>query len=194
MSIAFGCREGWLHVNADWVILEPVDADYRPAAPGETSHTVLLTNLANRVQPLIRYDLGDAVVANTEPCRCGNPLPAIRVEGRRDDVLKMTATDGRPVRLLPMALATVVEEAGNVHRFQIVQSTGRKLLLRFGIGGAERKQAAFRRAAPALRAYLGRQGILHPQIVLDEAPPTPDPRSGKLRQIVVAGDSAAPQP
>jgi phenylacetate-CoA ligase len=193
MSIAFGCRDGWLHVNADWVILEPVDADYQPTTPGEISHTVLITNLANRIQPLIRYDLGDAVVANPEPCRCGNPLPAIRVEGRREDVVKMPARDGRPVRLLPMALTTVVEEAANVHRFQIVQSAGNTLLLRLEIGGAERKQAAFRRAARALRAYLGRQGILHPHIVLDERPPTPDRRSGKLRQVVVELDSEAPR-
>ena len=34
MSIAYGCDEGWLHVNADWVLLEPVDDDYRPTPPG----------------------------------------------------------------------------------------------------------------------------------------------------------------
>jgi putative adenylate-forming enzyme len=192
MSIAFGCRDGWLHVNADWVILEPVDADYRPTPPGQTSHTVLVTNLANRIQPVIRYDLGDAVIANPEPCRCGNPLPAIRVEGRREDVVTMPATDGRPVRLLPMALTTVVEEAGHVHRFQIVQSAANTLMLRLDIG-AERKQAAFRRAAQALRAYLGRQGILHPHIALDGRLPAPDRRSGKLRQVVVEADSEAPR-
>ena len=52
MSIAFSCSERALHVNSDWVILEPVDADYRPILPGASSHTVLLTNLANRVQPI----------------------------------------------------------------------------------------------------------------------------------------------
>ena len=98
MSIAFGCQSGWLHVNADWVLFEPVDSDYRPTRPGDASHTVLLSNLANRVQPIIRYDLGDSIIANPEPCACGNPLPAIRVEGRRDDVLSMRAPDGRLVR------------------------------------------------------------------------------------------------
>ena len=81
MSIAFGCGEGWLHVNSDWVLLEPVDSDYRPTPPGEPSHTVLLTNLANRVQPIIRYDLGDSIIAKPEPCACGSRLPAIQVEG-----------------------------------------------------------------------------------------------------------------
>jgi putative adenylate-forming enzyme len=193
LSIAFGCREGWLHVNADWVILEPVDADFRAVRPGDVSHTVLLTNLANRVQPLIRYDLGDAVVANPAPCRCGSPLPAIRVEGRREDVVTMAAADGQPVRLLPMALTTLVEEAADVHRFQIVQSRSAALKLRLDLDGAERRQAAFRAAARALADHLERQGIADAQIVLDDSPPQLDRRSGKLRQVVVELDVAAPE-
>ena len=189
MSIAFGCREGWLHVNADWVMLEPVDADYRPTPPGEISHTVLLTNLANRVQPVIRYDLGDAVIANPEPCRCGNPLPAIRVEGRREDVITMPAEDGRRIRLLPMALTTIVEEAAGVHRFQIVHSGATALTLRLDVAGTEHKEAAFRAAAHALHDHLARQGIPHAQIGLDECLPTTDRRSGKLRQVVVELDA-----
>ena len=185
MSIAFGCREGWLHVNADWVMLEPVDASYRPTALGQISHTVLLTNLANRIQPVIRYDLGDAVVANPEPCGCGNPLPAIRVEGRREDVVTMSASDGRRIRLLPMALTTTVEEAADVHRFQIVQSRDTTLMLRLDIAGVERKQVAFRAAAHALRDYLAGQGVTHPHVSLDERLPIPDRRSGKLREVII---------
>jgi len=41
MSMAFSCAAGGLHVNADLDRLEPVDRDYRPTPPGETSHTVL---------------------------------------------------------------------------------------------------------------------------------------------------------
>jgi phenylacetate-CoA ligase len=185
MSIAFGCREGWLHVNADWVMIEPVDASYRHTAFGQISHTVLLTNLANRIQPVIRYDLGDTVVAKPEPCGCGNPLPAIRVEGRREDVVTMSASDGRRVRLLPMALTTIVEEATDVHRFQIVQSRDTTLMLRLDIAHVERKQAAFRAAAHALHDYLARQGVAHPHVSLDDRLPIPDRRSGKLRQVVV---------
>ena len=71
------CRNGAFHVNADWYILEPVDANYQPVPAGVTSHTVLVTNLVNRVQPIIRYDLGDRVtladvsvpVRQSLPCR-----------------------------------------------------------------------------------------------------------------------------
>ena len=93
---AIGCAHGWLHANTDWVVLEPVDEEYRPVSPGEPSHTVLLTNLANRVQPIIRYDLGDSVTLRPDPCPCGSPLPAIRVQGRTNDVLTFDGSAGHP--------------------------------------------------------------------------------------------------
>ena len=186
MSIAFGCREGWLHVNADWVALEPVDAEYRPSPPGERSHTALLTNLANRAQPIIRYDLGDSVLASPEPCRCGSPLPAIRVEGRRDDVVALRAADGKIVRLLPLALTTVVEEAARVHRFQIVQTAPERLCLRLDVAG-HRRPAAWNAAARALRGYLAQQSLSNVEVDLDDCLPVADRRSGKLREVIVAG-------
>jgi phenylacetate-coenzyme A ligase PaaK-like adenylate-forming protein len=85
MGIAFDCDRGRLHLNADWLVLEPVDASFRPVPPGRASYTTLLTNLANRVQPIVRYDLGDSVTEIPGPCPCGSPLPPIQVEGRRDD-------------------------------------------------------------------------------------------------------------
>ena len=88
-----------------------------------------------------------------------------------------------------MALTTIVEEAAGVHRFQIVQSGTAALTLRLDVASTEQKEAAFRAAAHALRDYLARQGIPHAQIGLDEHLPTPDRRSGKLRQVVVELDA-----
>jgi putative adenylate-forming enzyme len=190
MSIAFGCSEGWLHVNSDWVLLEPVDKQHRPTPPGESSHTVLLTNLANRVQPIIRYDLGDSVVAKTEPCACGSPLPAIQVEGRRDDVVSLSAPDGSIVRLLPLALATIVEEAAQLHRFQIVQTRADRLMLRLEPSESGDRQAAWRAASRALREYLNRQSLPNVQVILDKRFPVVDHRSGKLREVIVATRTA----
>jgi phenylacetate-CoA ligase len=194
MSIAFGCREDWLHVNADWVVLEAVDRDYRPTPPGEPSHTVLLTNLANRVQPVIRYDLGDSIVVKPGPCACGNPLPAIRVQGRHDDVLALSARDGRVVRLVPLALATIVEEASGVHRFQIVQDAPDHLRVRLGESDRGARQAAWRAASRALRDYLRRQSLPDVRVALDPCHPRPERRSGKLRQVLVARGGRDPHP
>ena len=185
MSIAFGCREGWLHVNADWVVLEPVDRDYQSTPPGEPSYTVLLTNLANRVQPVIRYDLGDSVLAKAERCACGSPLPAIRAEGRHDDVLTFEAADGRIVSLLPLALTTVVEDAAEVHRFQIVQQGPDRLALRLEPCDASQRRIVWHAAAQALHRYLAEQSLANVEVVLDRHPPVADPHSGKLREVIV---------
>ena len=43
-------------------IVELVDADNRPVPPGVPSARVLVTNLTNLTQPLIRYELNDVFV------------------------------------------------------------------------------------------------------------------------------------
>jgi phenylacetate-coenzyme A ligase PaaK-like adenylate-forming protein len=92
LPIAWECAHGRLHVNADWVILEPVDAALQPVAPGTPSHTTLLTNLANHLQPLIRFDIGDRIVLDGETCPCGSALPVVTVQGRCDDAIDRKST------------------------------------------------------------------------------------------------------
>ena len=182
LSIAWPCRHDRLHVNCDWVLLEGVDARGRPVPAGVPSHTTLLTNLANRTQPLIRYDLGDSVTVLPGPCPCGSHMPAIEVQGRSDDVLSLAGRGGAPVKLLPLALATVLEDDALVSDFQLLQSGQRHLVLR--LGRAERTRAAA--ACSALRAYLKRLELAGIRVDLDSAPPQREPRSGKLRRVVNA--------
>jgi phenylacetate-coenzyme A ligase PaaK-like adenylate-forming protein len=189
MSIAFSCPAGWLHVNADWVVLEPVDRDGGPARAGEASHSVLLTNLANRVQPIIRYDLGDSVIASPDRCACGSSLPAIRAEGRRDDVLVLRARDGSVVRLSPLALTTVIEDAVACHRFQLVQTAPDRISVRLGVDDPGARSAEWDAAARALHAYLAHQALDNVELCLDAQPPVPDPRSGKLREVIAASSA-----
>ena len=179
LSIGYACRHGALHVNADWVILEPVDRHFEPTPPGELSHTTLLTNLANAVQPLIRYDLGDRVRMRVAPCPCGNPLPAIEIEGRAGDILALTASDGTIVKLPPLAIATVVEDAARIYRFQILQQASDALALRLRHGDRARGATA----VAALRDYLAAQGLANVSVTLDELEPR-EARDGKLRQVV----------
>ncbi len=127
-GVAYSCTEGWLHVIGDWALIEPVDADYRPTPPGEQSHTVLVTNLANRVQPILRYDLGDRILARPDPCPCGNTLPAIRVQGRAGAVLKFSKEDGQQVSIPPLALE--IDHVPGVELSQIVQTTPTSLRVR----------------------------------------------------------------
>ena len=185
LSIAFSCRQGALHVNADWVILEAVDAEHRPVPPDTSSHTVLLTNLANRAQPIIRYDLGDSVRVAARRCPCGSALPSIEVQGRCDEVLELPARGGGTRRILPMALTTVIEEASAVHRFQVVHDGAGSLRLRIPHGAPAARARSFERAARATAQFLGSHGCDEVGFVLDEREPQLDARTGKLRQVVV---------
>ncbi len=183
LAMGWECASGNMHLNADWVILEPVDRHHQPVAPGETSHTVLLTNLANHVQPLIRYDLGDQIRFATEPCACGSPLPVIHVHGRHDDALVMAGRGKRSVTLLPMALSTVLEDDAGVFDFQLRQRDAHTLVLRLGLRGQDAVDAAAHCHA-ALRSFCAEQGVgrLHLVDELDVAPRLG--RSGKVQRVI----------
>jgi len=182
LSIAWDCGRGALHVNADWVILEPVDERYHRVPAGVASHTVLITNLANRVLPLIRYDLGDSVTLLDRPCECGSQLPAIRVEGRCDDVLAVTDATGRTVKLLPLALTTVLEDQAGAYRFQLIQVDATTLLLRLDPHSATAASALECRRA--LGRFLQARGATNVQVDVERQPLQPHPVSGKLRRVV----------
>jgi phenylacetate-CoA ligase len=65
-------------------IVELVDADKQPVKPGVASVKVLLTNLYNPLQPLIRYELTDIFIRQPDASGHGH-LRAI-VRGRADEV------------------------------------------------------------------------------------------------------------
>lgn len=183
MGIAFDCAHGRLHVNSDWVILEPVDEKYRPVPPEHVAHSTLLTNLANRVQPIIRYNLGDSIIVNPKPCPCRSPLPTIQIEGRCNDILTCRAPGKETVRLLPLALATVVEETPGVRRFQIVQIAPAKLSVRLEVFPDADITRVWEKMTHRLQGFLATQGLSWVEVVKAREPPRRDPVSGKFRQV-----------
>jgi phenylacetate-coenzyme A ligase PaaK-like adenylate-forming protein len=191
--IAGECRHGRLHLNADWVVLEPVDARGRPVPPGQVGATTLLTNLANRVQPIIRYDLGDRVRFVPEACDCGSSLPVIEVQGRCDDLLTLADARGHAVHLAPLALVTVLEDAAGVFDFRLRQRGEHALRLDlFGCTAADGV-----RAVDALRAYLHSVGLGTARVEVHREAACPRGRSGKQQRIVRDEASlrgAAPRP
>lgn len=186
LSMGWECGAGQLHLNADWVILEPVDDHYRPVPAGQASCTVLLTHLANTVQPLIRYDLGDQITLAAQPCGCGSPLPVIDVRGRQDDSLVMRGGHGRMVTILPLALTTILEDEAGVFDFQVRQKDDHTLLLRLGLGGAE-AVAALERCRAALKTFAARLGLGPIQVLAQLDQPLLRGRTGKVCRVIAAG-------
>jgi phenylacetate-coenzyme A ligase PaaK-like adenylate-forming protein len=122
-------------------------------------------------------------VVNPEPCECGNFLPAIRVEGRRDAILNLRGSSGSTVQVLPLALTTVVEEEAGVHRFQLIQDGPDSLCLRLDMPPGDASRTMRTRVEGCLRSFLTSHGL--PDVVLkyDPRPPRPDSPSGKFRHI-----------
>jgi phenylacetate-CoA ligase len=190
MSIGWECAQGSMHANADWVILEPVDEHHRPVAPGRPSHTTLLTNLANHVQPLIRYDLGDSLRVVPGSCACGSPLPMIEVQGRHDDSLVLNDGAGRHrVTWLPLALSTLLEDEAGVFDFQLLQRDASSVAVRVG-ASAQDARRAIARCSKALRE-LARRDHLHGLRILEEpGVPLLQGHSGKVKRVIACASAA----
>lgn len=120
MLIASECgHHQGLHVNADHLVLETVDASGRPV-PAGVSGDVALTDLHNPGMPLVRYLNGDRATRALRPCACGRGLPLLAsVDGRRLDLIE--TPDGRhvPGEFFVYAL---LEFADAVRQWQVVQT------------------------------------------------------------------------
>lgn len=175
-EIACECSEGHLHINEDWVILEPVDQHNQPVGYGVRSDKVLITNLANFIQPFIRYELTDRVTVHNEPCRCGKPSCWLEIEGRTDDILCFAGN----VKIAPMSLYKILEEIKSIRRFQLVQRSETHLELRLA---AENKNEAFQSANHDLQAFFESKGLNGISVTLSDTPPQAHKISGKFKHI-----------
>ncbi len=110
-----------LHVLTDQVLVEVVDADNRPVAPGSQGARLLITNLENRTQPIIRYELTDLVTLSPEPCPCGRPFPLIaELDGRTDDVLSLSGAGGGRVQVHPLTLRSPLGSLRAIRQYRLL--------------------------------------------------------------------------
>lgn len=175
-TIACECTEKHFHINDDWVILEAVDENNQPVPFGTQSAKMLLTNLANKVCPIIRFEITDRIVLHDEPCACGNNRPWLTLEGRTDDILIFA----NGVRIAPMSLYAVLKEVHGIQRFQLIQQEDDRLELRII---AENKDTLFPQAKQAVEAYLSQNGVTT-EVFLSEDLPQANPISGKFKHII----------
>lgn len=146
-----------LHVNADYVIVESVDENNRPVPAGRLGAKILITNLSNRVMPLIRYEIADQVEYMDEPCPCGFPLPRIRtVAGRVEHILQLPAASEGKVALIPEQIDDFVGELPLM--YQIIQEPTNRLTVNYipkGPAGPDLPE----RVTDALAACFARYGV-----------------------------------
>ncbi|CAL1239391.1 phenylacetate--CoA ligase family protein [Candidatus Methylocalor cossyra] len=116
-TIALESPDGQLLVNSETLLLEILDPQGRPVAPGEIGEAVI-TNLYSEAQPFIRYRTGDMVRRSAESCKAGRGLPVIaEVIGRTTDFI--VRPDGTIMHAL--AVIYVLRAIEGIDEFKIIQ-------------------------------------------------------------------------
>jgi phenylacetate-CoA ligase len=156
---------------SDTCIAECVDDAGRPVPDGTASARVLVTNLHNRTQPLIRYELTDRF---TPGASAGGFLRA-SVEGRSEDFFRYGTTI-----VHPYALTTALLRAGQVREYQVRQTAlGADITV---VADAGLDDAAL---TAAVEQSLRQAGVSQPHVTINHAEAIArDPRTGKARRFL----------
>lgn len=174
-EIACECVEGHLHINEDYVIVEPVDKDNNPVSYGVQSDKILVTNLANYIQPIIRYELTDRVILHNEKCKCGKNTYWLEVEGRTDDILEFS--NGKLIA--PMSFYKIISKIEEINRFQLIQRTKNILELRID---AKEREKVFEIVKNKILEFLSTKNIDDVEIYLSLDNPQAN-KSGKYVHV-----------
>jgi phenylacetate-CoA ligase len=180
-------RHDGLHLREDLALVENVDVDGRKVPPGALGGRLLVTNLENLAQPIIRLEVPDAVILDPDPCPCGRVLRRLAaVEGRDDEVLALGAGDGATVVVHPAHFAVVTRDR-EVREFQVRQEgRGVRILVVPAQGAGAALES---RLANAVTRRLAELGVAAPRVAVERRASLPRSAGGKL-QIVVAERAA----
>jgi len=179
----FTCTEGLtgqsdpggtvLTFASDMCITELVDDDNQPVPDGTPSAKVLLTNLYNYTQPLIRYELTDRFTRH--PAGSGGGHLRATVDGRADDTFRYG-----DVALDPLVIRTVMVRTPAALEYQVHQ-TSRGIDVAV-VASGRLDHAAL---ADALGCGLRAAGLTDPQVRVRRVPDVArHPETGKARRFI----------
>ena len=170
------------HLFNDWHCFEVVDRDLEPTQSGKPGK-VLLTNLYNYTQPLIRYEMRDEIILDDAPCPCGSPFPLIKnIAGREEEFLWFEKSDGIKEYVHPSVIVEFF--APGLKKFQILQTKMNKFLMKVIIQG--RKEDVLLAIDEKMKKILkgkGLEGAVSFDVeVVQEI--RNDPKTGKFKLII----------
>lgn len=119
------------HLQPELIIVEFLDDDNQPVAPGEPGE-VTITTLGVTGMPLLRFKTGDICYHHTERCACGRHTMRLSpVLGRKGQMIKYKGTT-----LYPPALFDILDNVPGLSNYLIEVSTNElgtdEILIRIG--------------------------------------------------------------
>ncbi|PIY27519.1 MAG: capsule biosynthesis protein CapK [Comamonadaceae bacterium CG_4_9_14_3_um_filter_60_33] len=173
--IAHECPSGGMHITAEDIIVELIDADGH-AVPVGTPGEIVVTHLATQDFPFIRYRTGDIAVLDDQQCTCGRGLPLLReIQGRSNDFV--VASNGTIMQ--GAALTYLIRDMQGIEAFKIVQES-LQLTRVFLVVGSSFDHSRSSEIVASFRRRLGEQVNIQIEFV-DEIKPE---KSGKYRYII----------
>lgn len=163
--LAATCRCGTLHLNEEFLYIEPEWLDERRFVP-------IITDFTRTTQPIVRYRLDDVLVASDKPCACGSATRALeRIEGRQDDQLLLPGCDGRAQTVFADPCSRVLAQMLPLTAdYRLVQTTASHLQLM-----ANCDQTLIEQCRISLERLFVRQGIDISRLawsLISQTPPT----------------------
>ena len=162
-----------LHINDDWVIVEPIDKDGNLITdPDQWSDAILVTDLSNFVQPIIRYCVGDVVRVRPSTYDC-SPLPILQIQGRSFDNYTICGQTFNVVGIFAKA-----EVWPDLQRFQFVQTDDSTIQVR---GVCKTSPAeVLPSLCERLKAFLAEEGCPDARFTWSAEPLIHNERGGKI--------------
>lgn len=165
-------------LNEDWVIVEPVDENLQPVKdPDQFSHGILITDLSNYVQPIIRYFVGDRVkiVAGKD----SNSLPELKIDGRSFQAFTLAGKKFTMVFIL-----TKAEVWPGLIKFQVVQTSPDTLQIRGVCYPGENPDKVLASLSEKLEEYFHANGCSGAKVTYSLQPMIHNEKGGKIPEYI----------
>ncbi|HEY8187112.1 MAG TPA: hypothetical protein VIF64_13645 [Pyrinomonadaceae bacterium] len=170
-----GCANTY-HLHTLDVVVEHLDDKGHPVQPGESGN-LILTRLHAGPMPLIRYQVGDVGIRESEKlCACGRGYDVMgSIQGRDTDIVITPSGN----RLIVHFFTGVLEHFPEIDSFQVVQEELGEMLLRLKPATGFSKESAAR-----IVSNLKEKGASDIAIKIELVTEIPLPPSRKRRFVV----------
>ena len=173
--IAHECPAGGMHITADDIVVEIVNADGHVQDAGVAGE-IVVTHMRTTDFPFIRYRTGDIGMLSATPCSCGRGLPLLQdIQGRSTDFV--VAVDGTVMHGL--SLIYILRDLTGIHAFKVIQES-RELTRVLLVTEPEFERGTIAQIVAGFQQRLG-AGVT---IEVDLVDNIPTDKSGKFRYII----------
>lgn len=176
IAMANGAPE--MRLNEDWIIVEPVDENMNPITDSDKfSDGILVTDLSNFVQPIIRYHVGDRI--RIIPSLKKDTLPELKIDGRSFGSFTLAGK-----KFSQVFIVTKAEVWPGLMKYQTVKISPDTLELRGICFPGENQEEVLKSLSKQLELYFHQNGCKDAKVTYSLKPLIHNKKGGKIPDFV----------